>query len=374
MYCETLERIGKCFQIPGRLQTFKEVHSGNINSTYKVNFSTELITEQSYIIQKINTDVFQSPPDLMYNIEMVTKHLRQKLKTIEYHKTLNGTSFYFDGKHYWRAYDFIPGATYDCCRDLELIHNAGNAYGDLSRTMAEIDPFQLRVILPDFHNIKKRYEMLRFSFEKDSYGRSSVSKDEYDYLLSVMDTACAIMQRPGPLRVVHNDTKISNIIFDGKKPIAVIDFDNVMPGYVWQDFGDAVRSMANSAKEDEENLLNVHFDFDAFCAFASGFLEKATGMLTISEIDVLAVSCFSITCELAVRFLTDFLNGDVYFKTTRERHNLIRCRSQIALATDMWRNIRQMEAVIHNLVNSFGGDNIAAKSAVCGGCNQRADA
>ena len=132
--------------------------------------------------------------------------------------------------------------------------------------------------------------------------------------------------------------------------------------------------MANSAKEDEENLLNVHFDFDAFCAFASGFLENATGMLTISEIDVLAVSCFSITCELAVRFLTDFLNGDVYFKTTRERHNLIRCRSQIALATDMWRNIRQMEAVIHNLVNSFGGDNIAAKSAVCGGCNQRADA
>ena len=222
-----------------------------------------------------------------------------------------------------------------------MIRNAGEAFGDFQTILSDFNAAELYYTILDFHNTRKRYETLITDAEADVCGRVAEVKEELDWLLSVQDLACKLtdMHDAGelPLRVTHNDTKINNVLFHEETgdALVVIDLDTVMPGLVGHDFGDAIRFAANFTEEDAEDTSKTGLNLNVFWAFAEGFLSQTAKTLTEAEVDTLALSCFAITCELATRFLDDYINGDKYFKTRYDGHNLVRARCQIALAKDM---------------------------------------
>ena len=258
-------------------------------------------------------------------------------------------------------FNFVPSVTYSATTNLQVIRNAGLAFGDFQMMLSDFDVSALHETIPDFHNTKKRYEKLEADVKEDPLGRVAEVREEVDWLLSVKDKACRLtqMQEDGelPLRVTHNDTKINNVLFDREtdEALVVIDLDTVMPGLVGHDFGDAIRFAANYVEEDSKELEKAGVNMEVFRAFAEGFLSKTAGSLTAAEINTLALSCFALSCELATRFLDDYIMGDVYFKTNYPGHNLVRTRCQIALAKDMLKKMPQMEQLVkeclkHNYV------------------------
>ncbi|MDD7412380.1 MAG: aminoglycoside phosphotransferase family protein [Eubacteriales bacterium] len=356
-----LLQVGEAFRIPGPFFSYEEIKKGNVNHTYRVNYirddGTGMASIKSYLVQRVNTYAFQHPVELMRNIDRVTEHIRKKhpdAKCLHFHHTAEGLNYLMDEDGFWRLSNYLPSITFDTCDDLNVVRRAGQAFGDFQMMLSDFDVSQLYYTIPDFHNTRKRYEKFKQDVAADPCGRVKEVQAEIDWLLSVEDEACRLtdLYAAGelPLRVTHNDTKINNVLFDEKthEALVVIDLDTVMPGLVGHDFGDAIRSAANFVEEDCPDASKAGVNLNVYWAFAEGFLKETASTLTENEVATLGQSCFSLACELASRFLDDYLIGDKYFKTRMPGHNLLRTRCQIALARDMRLKMDAMNAIVRD--------------------------
>ena len=366
-----LLKVGEAFRIAGPFFNYEEVSQGNVNRTYKVNYirddGTGMAVIKPYLVQRVNTYAFKNPIQLMENIDKVTEYIREKAPdkvSLHYHHTEdeNGerkTYLTDEDDSFWRICNYVPSVTFDSCDDIRVVRNAGTAFGEFQMLLSDFDASQLYYTIPDFHNTRKRYETMLRDVERDECGRVREVREELDWLLSVQDRACLLtdLYNKGelPLRVTHNDTKINNVLFDENthEALVVIDLDTVMPGLVGHDLGDAIRFAANFTEEDSEAYEKVGINLNIFWAFAQGFLKKTAKTLTDTEIDTLADSCFVLSCELATRFLDDYITGDLYFKVKKPGHNLIRTRCQIALAKDMLEKMDAMNAIVQECARRY---------------------
>lgn len=354
-----LQEVCRRFRIEDEYLGYETIQMGNVNCTYKVNFRLPDGQPKSFLVQNVNTYAFRNPVGLMENIDKVTEHIRRKCPgkvALHFHHTVDRKTYVIDGENFWRMTNFIHSVTYNSVKDTAIVHSAGSAFGEFQNELSDFDISQLTETIPDFHNTRKRYESLEASVKADPVGRVAQVREELAFLASVKDQACTLtdLQKAGqlPLRVTHNDTKINNVLFDPEdgRAVVVIDLDTVMPGLIGHDFGDAIRFAANQVEEDCPQAEKAGVDLDIFTAFAQGFLEKTAKSMTEKEVETLALSCFCLTAELAVRFLDDYIQGDLYFKTRGPEHNLVRARCQIALAKDMLRKMPQMEKIIRDSV------------------------
>ena len=360
-----LSAIGAAFRLPGTFQAFEELKKGNVNSTYLVRYRLSDGTERPYLFQKVNTYAFRRPVELMENADKITRHIQSKrpdAMTLQfYYAESDGKprNYLFEGDDFWRVMNYIPSVTFLSCDDPVIIRNAGIAFGEFQTALSDFDPAELFYTIPGFHDTRKRYEYLKSSVHNDLAGRKDAVSDELAFLLAVEDKACLLTDlfNAGklPLRVTHNDTKINNVLFDERtlEPLAVIDLDTVMPGVIGSDFGDAIRYAANFTEEDSTETEKIGVDMKVFEAFADGFLSRTARQLTETEIETLAHACYSLTCELATRFLADYLDGDKYFKIRYPDHNLVRARNQIVLAKEMERHMDEMQRHVETYVKRY---------------------
>ena len=364
-----LLQVGSAFHLEGPFFSYEEISQGNVNQTYKVNYilddGTGMATIKPYLVQKVNTYAFKNPIQLMENIDAVTEFIRSRHPgevNLHFHHTdVSGErkTYLLDGDAFWRVCNYVPSVTYDSCDDLHVVRSAGEAFGNFQRSLSEFDASRLYYTIPDFHNTRKRYENLKATAAQDPVGRVKEVQAELDYLLEMEDQACRLtdMLNAGelPLRVTHNDTKINNVLFDPdtRKAIVVIDLDTVMPGLVGHDYGDAIRFAANFVEEDSRELDKAGINLNIFWAFTEGFLSRTADTLTPTEVDTLGLSCFALTCELATRFLEDYIAGDKYFRIKSPDHNLVRTRCQIALSRDMLVKMDAMNAIIAQCAKKY---------------------
>ena len=350
-----LREISELFRIKGTYLGYETIQVGNVNKTYEVKFILPDGRPKSYLIQNVNTYAFRRPVELMENIDKVTEHIRAKRPgrvALHFHHTADRKTYVIDGSDFWRLTNYIPSKTYNTVESMDVIRNAGMAFGEFQTQLADFDIHQLYETIPGFHNTRQRYEKLIASAKADPVGRVAEVREELDWLMSVQDLACKLtdMHAAGelPLRVTHNDTKINNVLFDPKdnSAMVVIDLDTVMPGLVGHDFGDAIRFAANFVEEDCPDCSRVGVDMEVFRGFCQGFLQMTAQTLTPNEIATLPLSCFCLTTELATRFLADYIDGDLYFKVNSPDHNLVRTRCQIALAKDMLTKMDLMERIV----------------------------
>ncbi len=357
---QKLARVGKEFRLNGEIESYEIIKNGNINTTYKVTYRHSDDKIKKYVFQKINTYVFKNPVEIMKNIDNVTSHIRSKGTekiTLHFHHTNTKENFVFDEDgDFWRVMNFIDSVTFDTCDSLEVVRSTGAAFGQFQMQLADFDGSVLYETIPDFHNTRKRLETLFKHVEEDPVGRVAEVKEETAYIQSVYDKACELCDRyynhEFPVRVTHNDTKSNNVLFDKEtlQPLVVIDLDTVMPGMAMYDFGDAVRFIANTAVEDEADLSKVSFNAEKFKAFSEGYIGQVRDSLTKDEIDSLVLGAFSITVELASRFLDDYITGDKYFKINYPEHNLVRTRCQVHLAKDILRQYGELQNVVHCVI------------------------
>ena len=356
-----LLHVGEKFCIPGPFFSYEEIKMGNVNHTYKVNYIRDdgsgMAQIKSYLVQKVNTYAFQHPLELMSNIDKVTEYIHEKypdIKCLHFHHTKERHNYLEGEEGFWRLSNYIPSVTFNSCDDLSVVRSAGQAFGNFQQMLADFDASSLFYTIPDFHNTRSRYAKLKEEIARDPCGRVAKVRQELDWLLSVEDEACKLtdLYEAGklPLRVTHNDTKINNVLFDEEtlRPLVVIDLDTVMPGLVGHDFGDAIRFAANFVEEDCPKADGAGLNLNVYWAFAEGFLKETAPTLTEMEVETLGNSCFTLTCELATRFLADYLVGDKYFKVNGPEHNLIRTRCQIALAKDMQTKMDAMNAIVRD--------------------------
>lgn len=354
-----LLEVGEAFCIPGPFFSYEEIKVGNVNHTYKVNYIRDdgsgMAQIKSYLVQRVNTYAFQNPVALMSNIDKVTEYIHKKFpdtKCLHFHHTAQRSNYLMDQDGFWRLSNYVPSVTFNSCDDLDIVRSTGQAFGDFQMMLSDFDAGELFYTIPDFHNTRKRYEKLKADAAMDPCGRVAEVQDLLDWLLSVEDEACRLtdLQEQGvlPLRVTHNDTKLNNVMFDNdtKQGICVIDLDTVMPGLSLYDFGDSIRFGANTAAEDEKDLTLVSLDLNLFEQYVKGYLSAAGESLTKAEKDNLAFSAKLMTFECGIRFLTDYLNGDTYFKTAYPEHNLDRCHTQFALVADIERKMEQMQEIV----------------------------
>ena len=363
------EKLIKDFRLEGRINKIDCIGRGNINDTYLAQTLIE-DGEREYIIQRVNHNVFANPNVIAENVCRVTGHIEKKLKergmtdirrhVIRYYRKPDGSFFHITEEgDYWRVLSCIYNAHSVDHADIPHLRSSGTAFGEFQNLLSDFPSETLYITIPDFHNTKKRYDDLRRAAENDVCSRLKNVKAEYDYLISMENEAVKLceMQEKGILkcRVVHNDTKCNNVMFDNAtgEHLAVIDLDTVMPGLVAHDFGDAVRFAANPGGEDNEDLSRVYLDLDYYTAFAEGFVPQIIGKVTDEEIETLPDGVLSITLELAARFLTDYLNGDKYFKCKKINHNLFRTRAQIALAKDVFGKMPELRARLNAITKSI---------------------
>ena len=352
---EKLKEVCTAFRLPGTYLGYESIQVGIVNRTYKVNFRLDDGKEKSFLVQNVNTYAFRNPIGLMNNIDLVTEHIRAKCPqklSLHFHHTADRKTYLVDGSNFWRVMNYVPSATYSATKDPVILRNAGKAFGECQNQLADFDIRLLVETIPGFHETRRRYESLDEAIARDAVGRVEETQAEIGYLQSIRDLACTLtdLGREGrlPLRVTHNDTKINNVLFDEKtnEALVVIDLDTVMPGLMGHDFGDAIRFAANFVAEDCPDYDRVGIDLEVYRAFAQGFLEKTRDTMTSEERATLATSCISLTAELAVRFLDDYLRGDLYFTTQYPEHNLVRTRNQIALCRDMVAHLDEMNEIV----------------------------
>lgn len=353
---EKIQEVCKGFCIYDTFVGFETIQNGNVNRTYRVDFTLANGAPKSFLLQNVNTYAFRRPIELMENIDRVTEHIRAKYPDrlcLHFHHTADRKTYVIDGDNFWRMTNYISSETYNQTKDLQIVFNAGIAFGEFQNQLSDFEIGLLHETIPNFHNTRDRYNKFRQTISEDEAGRVTEVKEEIEWLLSVEDLACRLtdLQQAGelPLRVTHNDTKINNVLFskaDGH-PLVVIDLDTVMPGLIGHDFGDAIRFAANFVEEDCPDCEKAGVDMEVFRAFAKGFLSMTAKTLTKLEADTLALSCFALTTELSVRFLDDYLRGDKYFHIRYPEHNLVRTKCQIALAKDMLKKMDQMQSVVN---------------------------
>lgn len=359
--------IKNAFGIGGETVKAEAFGNGNINDTYLVYIQSGDSVAR-YIFQRVNRAVFTNPEDIAKNVSDVTTHIANKLRlagekdierrVVKYYRNISGGYYHItESGDYWRVMSYIYDSVCFDTADNTLLFNTGVAFGEFQRLLSDFPAETLCVTIPDFHNTPARYAQLALAAGADAFSRLCEVKAEYDYLLSQSENACRLCRLADsgaiPLRVVHNDTKCNNVMFDAKtgRNLAVVDLDTVMPGLIAYDFGDAVRFAANPGGEDCEDLSEVFLDTDAFAAFARGYVGQIRGSVSRFELDTLADGVLAVTLELAARFLTDYLCGDSYFKCKKERHNLIRARAQIALARDIITKIPTIGSVLDSITN-----------------------
>lgn len=359
---DKLINVCRKFRIIGEMVSYEEIKVGNVNCTYKVNFTQADNREKSYIVQSINTYVFKNPIDVMENIDQVTEHIRAK-KTgqpaLHFHHTEEGKTYFCDESGFWRLFNYITSDTYNITTDLEVVRNAGEAFGKFQMSLSDFEASKLFETIPDFHDTRKRFEKLWIDVKSDPYGKAANLKDELEWLRTVENKACCLIdlyhQGKLPLRVTHNDTKINNVLFDkeNKTALVVIDLDTVMPGLIGNDFGDAIRFAANYVEEDSPECKKAGLNMDVFASFTDGFLKHTAKILTDEELQMLPLSCFALAVELSTRFLDDYILGNPYFKINYPEHNLARARCQIALAKDMLLKMEQMESAVRKYAKKY---------------------
>ena len=358
---EKLAKVCEGFCIDGTYIGHELIQVGNVNKTYRVKVMLPEGREKSFLVQNLNTYVFKHPVQVMDNIDKVTEHIRAKHPgqlALHFHHTKDRKTYIESGDDFWRMTNFIPSVTYNVVEDLNIVRNAGRAFGSFQVDLSDFDSQALFETIPNFHNTVKSFEALEATVAADPCGKVEEVRGELDYLFSVKEQACRLTRlwEEGklPLRVTHNDTKINNVLFDanGDEALVVVDLDTVMPGLVGHDFGDAIRFAGNFVEEDSPEYEKVGVNMDIFRAFTEGFLEKTAGALTQTEMETLALSSFVLTVELAVRFLDDYIQGSPYFKTNYPEHNLVRTRNQIALAKDMQKKLSQMEQIVKDCVDA----------------------
>ena len=337
--------------------------NGHINDTFLV------VAQKRYILQRMNTNIFKRPVELMANICGVTEHIRKKTAvaggdvercSLTVVPTLNGSNYFCDSEgNYWRMYDFVEGTvTKEVVEDANDFYTCAKAFGRFQRMLADYPAETLSEPIANFHNTPWRYDNLMKAIADDKCGRLSSVLPEVEFA-KAREEFCKTLESARaagdlPLRVTHNDTKLNNILFDAESadPVCVIDLDTVMPGYSVNDFGDSIRFGANTAVEDETDLSKVSLDLNLFKVYAKGFIEGCDGSLTDREIELLPEGAIMMTLECGLRFLTDHLEGDTYFKIHREGHNLDRARNQFALVADMERKLGQMKDIVKNIINA----------------------
>lgn len=334
--------------------------NGHINSTWLSVHASADGTHRKHLLQKINHYAFKHPEELMENIVGVTEFLRDKVKedgTLTVIPTLDGKSFLLDEfGNYWRVYKFIEGATaYDKIEHDKDFYTCGSAFGEFQQLLSEYPAEKLHETIVNFHNTPTRFADFKKALAEDKMGRAAGVKNEIDFVLARECKADAITSKLEsgelPRRVTHNDTKLNNILIDDATGEAkcVIDLDTIMPGAVAYDFGDCIRFGASTGAEDETDLSKIEVDLHLFKVFATGYLSTAGKFLTPAEKESLVTGAYLMTLECGVRFLTDYLNGDVYFKIHRENHNLDRCRTQFKLVSDMEAKEAEMREIINSI-------------------------
>ena len=326
--------------------------SGHINDTFLMTLRKDDGSEGRVILQRMNDAIFTNPAQLMENILNVTSYLREVIvknggdperETLNVIRTKDDKPYFVDSKgNYWRCYVFIENArTYDQVETVDDFYESAVAFGNFQRLLADYPAETLHETIKGFHDTKARFEVFKKAISDDVCGRAASVQKEIDFYLAHEDLANVfgdlLEQGEIPLRVTHNDTKLNNVMIDDvtRKGICVIDLDTVMPGLAMTDFGDSIRFGASSAAEDEKDLHLVWCDMELFEAYTKGFMEGCGGKLTSKEIELLPMGAKVMTFECGMRFLTDYLQGDVYFKTHREGHNLDRTRTHIKLIQDM---------------------------------------
>lgn len=351
-----MKEILSKFSIDGTVQSCEPYGSGHINDTYRV----ETTTGALYILQRINTHVFPDVEGLMHNIASVTAFLGEQAKNpreaMRLVRAKNGSAYVTDAHGgCWRVYDFVTGSV--CLQTIERaedFYESAFAFGSFQRLMAQFPAKTLFETIPNFHNTPDRYQKLRRAVMQDRKGRAKEVSEEIAFALSLEQEAGKLhaLRESGalPTKVTHNDTKINNVLMDEitRKALCVIDLDTVMPGLTAYDFGDSIRFGAATAAEDEQDLSRMRLNVDLFEVYTRGFLA-ACDNLTQLEIDTLPLGAFTMTLECGVRFLTDYLEGDVYFKIHRPDHNLLRCRTQFALAADIKRHMPRLQEIVSAL-------------------------
>ena len=356
------------FDLCGRVIKVKPCGDGHINYTYIVTTRRDdCDCRCRYTVQIVNTDIFKKPDEVMENIVHVTEHIRAGLRrngedtergTLRVVYTKDGKYSYTDGEgRYWRVYRFVEDTV---CRQIvdspATFARVGEAFGDFQRRLSDFDASLLYESIPNFHNTQKRYADFLSSVERDAAGRAHGVQEEIRFITDRAEKCSLIVDALAsgelPLRVTHNDTKLSNILLDETtdEAVCIIDLDTVMPGSALYDFGDSIRTGAASAAEDEPDLDKVHFLPEMFKAYAEGFIKGTGGALTEREMRMLPDGGYIITLEQAIRFLGDYLDGDTYYHTKYPEHNLVRARTQLKLVADMEACMPELREFVDGLI------------------------
>ena len=347
-----MEKAVYAFCLNGEPVRCEPFGHGHINSTFKID------TDQGaeYVLQRINTYVFKNPVGLMNNAGAITDYIRARVDdprlALHFLTTRDGKFYHEDENgEFWRMYDFVGGFCLDTPQCEEDFYQSALAFGRFQQMLSRFPAETLVETIPEFHNTIDRYRQFKESVAADKMGRLAGVRADVDFLLEreEMGSRLETMRREGklPLRVTHNDTKLNNVLLDKvtRKSLCVLDLGTVMPGLSAYDFGDSIRFGAATAAEDEQDLSKMEMDLHLFEVYTRGFLEAATS-LTDAEIAALPLGAYTMTLELATRFLKDYLDGDAYFKVAYPEHNLVRARTQIKLVADMEKKMAEMERIV----------------------------
>lgn len=362
MEFEMLESVVRRFKTNGEVKSIVPFGGGHINDTYKVDILVDGKTEL-YILQRLNTTVFPRTQILMNNAVKVTEYMRELLKvrggdvergTLHFYESEQGTPYYIDEeKNWWRFEDFVQGTvSHDLASSPEMFEATGFAFGSFMSDLADFPAAELGEVIENFHNTRVRFQTFNKEVAADKSGRLDTCREEVAFAMARKDLTESIVTKLEdgsiPLRVTHNDTKINNILMDAvtDKPVCIIDLDTIMPGAACYDFGDSIRFGASSAVEDETDLSKVYMKLELFEAYARGFMKAMGKALNLEEARSLALGSMVITFENGIRFLGDYLNGDVYFKTKYPEHNLVRARTQFKLVADMEQKLPEMYKIV----------------------------
>jgi len=353
------------FAFEGVFESYIPYGNGHINDTYAVTFTRQAGSAR-YILQRVNQQVFKKPEAVMENIAGVTRHLKEKIiaaggdfsrEALNIIPTKDHRNFYIDESgNYWRGFTFIDNATtYELVERPEDFYQSALAFGNFQMMLADYPAATLHETIPNFHHTPLRMRRFREAAQADVKNRAKGVHSEIQFVLDREEEASiltdALERGEIPLRVTHNDTKLNNVMIDDRthKAICIIDLDTVMPGSSLYDFGDSIRFGAATAEEDEKDLSKQEMSLSLYEIFTRGFLESTKGTLTDKEIELLPYGAKLMTFECGVRFLTDYLEGDTYFKIRRQDHNLDRARTQLHLVSDMEKKWEDMRRIVEYL-------------------------
>ena len=359
-----LELLSQRFKIAGEFVSARPFGNGHINDTYLAEYRRDGKIFR-YVHQRINANVFKEPWKVMDNVERVLRHVRAKLRAenlvdpnryaLKLIPTVTEDLWMSDEEgNYWRTYLFIEEAcTYDAAQSPAMAREAARAFGRFQSLIAELKGPRLHDTIPDFHNTRKRFKTFMEKLECDKYNRAISCQTEIKFVLSHECLASALLDLLDsgkiPERITHNDTKLNNVMFDKNtgEAICVIDLDTIMPGLAAYDFGDMVRTSTCFAEEDERDLSKIKFELPMFEALTDGYFSEACNYLNPIEQEYMNIAGQVITFETGMRFLTDYLDGDQYFRIHHEEHNLDRCRTQFALVREMELNFDKMKDIVN---------------------------